>query len=100
MSEEPKRRVIEFPPDPGLCGKCGVKLRLATREEINADLRSTVPQYREMAERSAQGDRAWTPPEYFSEWDKRAASEERPSWQFRCDRCGLRALYSRAKDEE
>ncbi len=100
MTEELKRRVIEFPPDPGPCQRCGVKLRLATREEINADLRSSIKQYKEMAEWSAQGDRTWLPPEHFSEWDKYAASRERPSWQFRCDQCGLRLLYSRAKDEE
>jgi rRNA maturation endonuclease Nob1 len=100
MSDERKGKVIEIPPERDLCPSCGGRLRPAKRNEIEADLRNPDPQIRQLAEWSAQGDRDWTPPEHFSEWDKDSAIRERPSWQFRCDRCGHRSVIAREKGKE
>jgi hypothetical protein len=99
MTTEPaKAKVIEMPPHRS-CPACGARLRPATQAEIQADLRSADPQARQFAERSAQGRRNWVPPEQLPEWEKLEAETQCPSWQYRCDSCGHRLLWSRDRHD-
>lgn len=97
-SEGQGARVIELPPRQ-TCPICGIPLRPARWTEIQQDLVSSDPQIRQFAESTAQGRRDWQPPEHFSDWQKFEAQTQCPSWQFRCDRCGHRLLWSRERSD-
>jgi hypothetical protein len=78
------------------CPTCGASLRPARWEEIEADLHSPDPQIKQLAALSTQGRR-----------DVEITSDlEDPidpvvsSWQFRCDKCGHRALHTRTEPVE
>lgn len=95
-SEASGAKVIELPPRQS-CPVCGIPLRPARWAEIQADLEGRDAQFRQLAERTAQGRRDWLPPEHFSDWEKFEAESQCPSWQFRCDRCGHRLLWTRER---
>jgi len=83
--------ITELPPDMK-CERCGVKLRPATKDELAADLRH--PDYRDTALQSARGRRDFRQPEHLIRWGV-VSEDDRPSWQLRCDSCGMRAVISR-----
>jgi hypothetical protein len=100
-------RVIDFPPKLD-CPFCHIRLRPATRAELNEDLRSGNLQRRQIAQSAAQGAHDWEPPRDWDEWEK--AMTPPGSWLFRCDcnrgdclhrlvrgpyRCDHRTLWSR-----
>lgn len=87
--------VIEFPPIKR-CELCGIPLRPATRKEIAEDLLDK--RYRQMALSAAQGHLDFIPPMEFPEWMKDITYPG--SWLMRCDKCGLRALFSKASPED
>lgn len=77
------------------CSGCGAKLRIATRAEIEADLKD--PRYRQAAEGAAQGSHEWEPPDHWPDWRKYEPGS--PRWLLRCDDCGARVLWSQMLDE-
>ncbi len=87
--------VIEFPPAQS-CQLCGIPLRPATRKEIAEDLRDK--RYRQIALSAAQGDQDFISPMEFPDWLKDITYPG--SWLMRCDKCGLRALFSKVPPED
>jgi len=85
-------QIIDFPPKLD-CPLCGIPLHLATRAEIDEDLRSPDLQRRQIAQSAAQGARDWEPSADWDEWEK--AMTPTTTWLFRCDRCDNRTLWSR-----
>jgi len=82
--------VIDFPLKQ-ICS-CGAAMRLATRAELNRDLRSSDPRLRQIAALTSQGVRRQEPPEGFAYLSTGTPAS---SWLYICDKCGGRCRCER-----